>query len=732
MSILISVVMPVFNGETFLRDSLDSVLGQSIRDIEVICVDDGSTDASLDILNEYAEKDRRVVVLRQINQGSGPARNLALQHAKGKYAAFLDSDDFYPNENTLALLYQKAEENGVLICGGTFSHFRDRMLSTEYHPSVARGYVFHQEGLIHYRDYQFDYGYHRFIYNLDFLRKNNLSFPDLRRFQDVPFFVDAMIAAGSFYAVPDITYCYREKRREKPCDWASVKFRDYLKGVLTNLRTAKKHGYEKLYLSTWQHFCARDFQKALAFSLRRHNYPTLEIADAILRELDLGLLQAAGEKEPTWVGSLQEGIHRCLSKYKALLERVSAIEPNEQPAVTVVMPSLNVEPFIRLCVESAMRQTMKNIEILCIDAGSTDGTLEALQEYAAADKRIRIIHSDKKSYGYQVNTGISQARGKYVAILETDDFIAENMYETLYEKAETHGLEVVKGDACIFRGDGIAMEKDPQPILVEAQYYGKILTGEDMLDIQPHLLYRSMYIWAGLYNTAFLREKKIFCQETPGASYQDNGFWFLLLMRVKRMMFIHKTFYYLRRDNPNSSVVARNKQWCMKAEYDYIRAAAEELPEGETKQKFIRFCAYYRYINYIFTYNIIAETEKLDFLQKMQAEFLQLEKSGELDMAIFSENGRRHLAKIMDDPLFFYVDSSAWVREAARSPKPAAQPKVVRVPVSAPRYTGKSRIKRLLQKVGYGLISCAQLGYKNTLRKTAAFFKRKLKEIFRK
>ena len=97
------------------------------------------------------------------------------------------------------------------------------------------------------------------------------------------------------------------------------------------------------------------------------------------------------------------------------------------PKISIIMPSLNVAAYIRECIESVINQTITDIEILCIDAGSTDGTLEILEEYAIKDSRIRLIKSDKKSYGYQINTGIDMAMGEYLGIVETDDCIETDM-----------------------------------------------------------------------------------------------------------------------------------------------------------------------------------------------------------------------------------------------------------------------------------------------------------------
>ena len=113
----VSVIIPVYNTEEYLRECLDSVVNQTLKDIEIICIDDGSTDSSLDILKEYAKKDNRITVLKQKNQSSGIARNAGLSIAQGKYLSFLDSDDLFELE-LLESLYKKiiSTKSDIAIC----------------------------------------------------------------------------------------------------------------------------------------------------------------------------------------------------------------------------------------------------------------------------------------------------------------------------------------------------------------------------------------------------------------------------------------------------------------------------------------------------------------------------------------------------------------------------------------------------------------------------------------
>ncbi len=115
--VLVSVVVAVYNAKAYLKECIDSLISQTLKDIEIICVNDGSNDNSLSILEEYAKNDNRIKLLSQVNQGAGAARDNGYKYAKGKYIIFLDSDDIFSTE-MLEKMYKSAEENGsdVVVC----------------------------------------------------------------------------------------------------------------------------------------------------------------------------------------------------------------------------------------------------------------------------------------------------------------------------------------------------------------------------------------------------------------------------------------------------------------------------------------------------------------------------------------------------------------------------------------------------------------------------------------
>lgn len=236
--------------------------------------------------------------------------------------------------------------------------------------------------------------------------------------------------------------------------------------------------------------------------------------------------------------------------------------------VSIIMPSLNVEAYIRECIESVLGQTLQDIEIICVDAGSVDGTRQILSNYAGADDRITLIDSDIKSYGYQVNTGIAQAKGKYVAILETDDFVLPDMYEKLYLQAETYSLDYAMADFKSFYDDeGRRIYNNGNVFANTPDMYGKILSMHDHAKIYNS---NDVTLWRGIYSKSFLVDNRILLNETPGAAYQDICFMHRVRMRSRRSMYINEYGYCYRTDRDGSSINSVKGLQFARYEYQYL------------------------------------------------------------------------------------------------------------------------------------------------------------------
>lgn len=222
------------------------------------------------------------------------------------------------------------------------------------------------------------------------------------------------------------------------------------------------------------------------------------------------------------------------------------------PKVSVILPSLNVAVYIRETIESVINQTLQEIEIICVDAGSTDGTLEILQEYAEKDSRIKIIHSDKKSYGYQMNIGMQAALGEYIGIVETDDYIERDMYEILYDTAAKNNADIVKSDFDMFTTmeDGRRLFCNYSLKRLNQVVYDTVYSCDAYLDGKAKV---ECYIWNAVYKREFLEDFGVKFNETPGASFQDFGFKFQTSLFAKRIVAVNQSFYRYRRDNSGSS-----------------------------------------------------------------------------------------------------------------------------------------------------------------------------------
>lgn len=247
--IKISVIIPVYNVQQYLPECLKSVISQSLKEIEIIIINDGSTDDSLNICKKFARKDNRIVIIDKQNEGVWAARNDGIRNATGEYIAFLDSDDLFSNTASLENLYKAALDNNVKIVGGKRERiFLNGNIKTDDGTTKVCGVDFSADGLTQYSDFQYDYGYWCYIYNRKLLLENAIFFPPYQRFQDPPFFVKAMYTAGKFYMLNEPVYRYRIVDGDEK--YTSQKTIDQLHGTIDNLVFSKQNNLPKLHFIT--------------------------------------------------------------------------------------------------------------------------------------------------------------------------------------------------------------------------------------------------------------------------------------------------------------------------------------------------------------------------------------------------------------------------------------------------------------------------------------------------
>lgn len=237
----ISIIIPVYNGEKYLAECLDSVCRQTFADWEAICVDDGSEDSSGAILRRYGKNDKRIIYVKQEQQGAAAARNIGLSMARGEYVMFLDSDDCYLDDRALEKLYAAVKEKAAEVAAGRMKRISyGRLVDFEMFAGIKE---VPQEGRwVHFEDYQEDYHYQVYIFQRQFLERYGIVFPLYKRYEDPPFLLQVLLETEKILMLPWEFYGYRwGEHRQSPHNISDV-----LRGISDNLKIAVRYGYDRL------------------------------------------------------------------------------------------------------------------------------------------------------------------------------------------------------------------------------------------------------------------------------------------------------------------------------------------------------------------------------------------------------------------------------------------------------------------------------------------------------
>ena len=241
----------------------------------------------------------------------------------------------------------------------------------------------------------------------------------------------------------------------------------------------------------------------------------------------------------------------------------------DTPKVSVIIPVYNVEPYLRECLDSVVNQTLRDIEIICVNDGSTDNSGAILAEYAARDERIIVITQENRGLSAARNVGIDAAKGKYIYFIDSDDYIDLDALEVLYNRAEKLALDALLFDYVNFC-DG--MEGDPEQ-LVRGEYPDIYSGVELMKKLRDDATY-SVPVWNGLITRDFLQKAGLKFLE--GIIYEDHLFTALLLLKADRVSHISYKAYH-RRVRPMSIT---STPWTAKNVHGYVVTMQEMLKYG--------------------------------------------------------------------------------------------------------------------------------------------------------
>ncbi len=596
----VSVIIPVYNAGPYLRECLDSVLGQSLHEIEVICVDDGSTDNSLEILCEYAARDNRLMVIGCENNNAGAARNVGLSFAKGEYLGFIDADDFISTD-MFKKLYNKSKRSDLDICLCSFQMYNNK--TKQY--SASMGFNKHIMNLCskskdddiinlpHSPILQIiNMGPTNKIYKRSTIEKNNILFQSIKSTNDMAFVAFALVCADKIGIVDENLYFYRTNTgvslTDNKCK-APLCFYEALKELGDRLRQSGKYeDYKETFINLVVGVCLYNIKKV-----------SVEIKKLLV---DKCLNEIFPEYSIT-----KESLDIIYdNNFKTLL--LQLFDLNKTAAVSIVLPIYNAGPYLRECLDSIVNQTLKNIEIICVNDGSTDNSMDIIQEYAGRDMRICYIDKPNAGYGQTMNCGINAATGEYIGIVEPDDYIALDSYERMYARAKQGELDIVKGNLAMFTGDK-KRKFEVVKYLTNDNFYDVVDTP---YNLQPYMA-TTFNTCSAIYRKEFLTKNNIRYNETPGAAYQDTSFWFQTHCQAKKMALLDYEFYKYRRDNPNQSIRNTKLGDFLIGEYDFIRNFLQE----NQKSEFWPLYFYRKFKGFWWYFNLLTPELKQGFLHKM-------------------------------------------------------------------------------------------------------------------
>jgi glycosyltransferase involved in cell wall biosynthesis len=370
----VSVIIPVYNTAPYLRRCLDSVISQTLRDIEIICVNDGSTDESGEILREYAAIDNRIMIIDfKENRGVSVARNVGIEAVRGEYIGFVDSDDWV-DLDFYEKLYAKAIGNEADIAKGNMRYF-------EYDGTAS---IKNINDKIKYNRMAFQWQFTTAIFRSIYITAENIRFPKaIFVGEDANFLVRAVFYANMIILSDDV--CYNYIRRIDSAD-------------------SKVLPYDKVVSVIHARYILLEFINFVEIDKNEYTIVFNHIFDdvfALIHKNDESncISTIANYLAKMYFAcKLKENISHAYVKYMSkffetgnehgmilYLEKLAFMK---RVLISIIIPVYNVEPYLACCLDSVIEQTYWNIEIICVDDKSTDGSCMMLREYEINDARI--------------------------------------------------------------------------------------------------------------------------------------------------------------------------------------------------------------------------------------------------------------------------------------------------------------------------------------------------------
>ena len=551
----VSVIMPVYNAEDFLRQCLDSLVAQTLKEFEVICVDDGSEDSSCAILEEYSKKDSRFVVIRQENTGAGAARNNGFSHAKGEYVVFLDCDDFFAKD-FLEKTWKAGKEKQadvVLFDGRKYDN-----QTGKYGPEHA---YLRQSYLPNKDVFSGDDAPSKIfvitspapwlrLVRADFIREKKIEYQNLPNSNDYFFTQMTMAEAKRICTVQEDFVFYR------------VNNAGSLQGKRTKFNLCFAEAVEALYdelnaRGLYEKYRISFIHSAIGcFNDKIRSTNSVDAREGIFRYMlseDFQRMDLLGHDVQyyggNWLYNLANDQFELLNWYnrhntQAEVKKTKVLVPRKsklRPLVSVIIPMYNVEEFLDETLDSISKQTLPNIEIICVNDGSSDGTLDKVVAYAKKEPRMVVLSHQNSGLSATRNAGLEQAKGKYIYFFDGDDVLDENALRELSTLMERNNLDMALFDADVVSDDAEAAKRF---VYTRSMQYDGVFTGPEMYTTlkKKGEYYSSAVMF--MLRMEFIRKNNL--RFHRAIIHEDQPFTLTTMMLAERVGHIRKPFYKRR------------------------------------------------------------------------------------------------------------------------------------------------------------------------------------------
>ena len=569
----VSIIIPVYNAEKYLGKCLESLLSQTLQEMEIICVDDGSSDGSPEILKRFQERDGRVRILTQENQYAGAARNNGMKEAQGEYLLFLDADDFFEN-TLLEKVYNQGKkmEADIVLFGAKQYNDKTGIVS-------PASWYFKRDALP--RENPFSGKTENTdvfaivtpapwtkLFRREFVEKQGLSFQGLQNSNDVYFVLTALALAEKITYVDEELVFYRVGMKGSLQGSKSLHpdcFIEAYAGVYHELRRRGIYErYEEGFMNILLSGCAHNLRTVTDWELRRRICERMAEPEFA----EMGLMERREEyfrrkEDFVFVNGILNAFEWEAQHQKRLLPTEPVIIRKAEndigiPRVSVIIPVYNVEKYLRECLDSIVNQTLREIEIICVDDGSTDGSPEILREYGEKDCRITIISQKNRGISSARNHGADIASGEYFYFMDGDDILERDALSRLYQLSEEKSLDVLYFDGESFFETEELKEIKKNYITYYARKgdYSRVMTGPQMLHEMIAMdEYRSSLCLQFISSVHYRQENLRFEEGIIG---EDNIFTFQCIMPAHRVYHMKEAFFH-RRVRGNSVMTSAGK-----------------------------------------------------------------------------------------------------------------------------------------------------------------------------